>query len=211
MVKLLILVLLACGASVLGLPQTATPGGNTQCAEWCAANFAKNPGGTCSKLAAKGGGPCYVCGPLKTSPSQQLCSGVCTDTNTDNNNCGTCNTACPAGSTCQSGACESIYLSCETASSCAGGVFACAQSPCICIHTSEDLVICADAIVSCSLPACTQSSECQPGYVCDPGGCCGHAVCVNAIDCANPSSAKKIFRKAAQADEGATWTYPLDA
>ena len=77
--------------SVLGRPQTGEPGGNSQCAHWCADNFA-NPGEDCTSLAAHGGGPCYVCGPLKTSPSEELCNAVCTDTNTDNNNCGKCGT-----------------------------------------------------------------------------------------------------------------------
>ena len=78
-------------ATVLGRAQTGSPGGNSDCAQWCAANFA-NPGKDCTSLAAKGTGPCYVCGPLKTTPTEQLCSGACSDTSSDNNNCGACGT-----------------------------------------------------------------------------------------------------------------------
>jgi len=33
------------------------------------------------------------------------CGGSCVDLQTDEDNCGSCNHACPAGSTCQGGAC----------------------------------------------------------------------------------------------------------
>lgn len=39
-----------------------------------------------------------------TGAGQMACGGVCVDTNTDNNNCGTCGTSCGAGS-CQNGIC----------------------------------------------------------------------------------------------------------
>jgi len=87
------------------LAQPGSPGGNSACAHWCAANFA-NPGADCTSLAAHGQGPCYVCGPSKTSPTEQLCNGACSETSTDSKNCGKCGTVCPAGSTCSSGACK---------------------------------------------------------------------------------------------------------
>lgn len=78
--------------TVLGQGQKGTPYGNKQCAKWCAAHFPK-AGAHCASLAAHGKGPCYDCGPLKPSTSsKQLCSGACTDTNTDNKNCGHCRT-----------------------------------------------------------------------------------------------------------------------
>ncbi|EXA31570.1 hypothetical protein FOVG_17113 [Fusarium oxysporum f. sp. pisi HDV247] len=63
--------------------------GNSQCAQWCAANF-RNPGEICTSLAAKGKGPCYDCGPLSTNPAEKLCGEVCKDTSSDNANCGGC-------------------------------------------------------------------------------------------------------------------------
>lgn len=65
------------------------PGGNRDCAKWCAANFPK-PGSDCTSLAAHGQGPCYTCGPKKSSPTRLLCGGACRDTSSDSNNCGAC-------------------------------------------------------------------------------------------------------------------------
>ncbi|OKP00923.1 hypothetical protein PENSUB_7504 [Penicillium subrubescens] len=65
------------------------PGGNSDCAKWCAANF-PNPGSDCTSLAAHGQGPCYTCGPKKSSPTQLLCGGQCRDTSSSSNNCGAC-------------------------------------------------------------------------------------------------------------------------
>src|SRR5689334_231600 len=39
-----------------------------------------------------------------TSAGQMMCSGTCVNTQTDNNNCGTCGNSCGSG-TCQSGLC----------------------------------------------------------------------------------------------------------
>jgi hypothetical protein len=63
-------------------------GGNSDCAHWCAANFA-HPG-QCTSQAAHGEGPCYDCGPQNTVSSRKLCSGACTDTSSDPSNCGEC-------------------------------------------------------------------------------------------------------------------------
>ncbi|KAH7147334.1 hypothetical protein DER46DRAFT_665785 [Fusarium sp. MPI-SDFR-AT-0072] len=69
--------------------------GNSQCAQWCAQNFPTNPGFVCTSPAAHGKGPCYDCGPAKPQGStKQLCNGACVDTNTDNNNCGSCGNQC---------------------------------------------------------------------------------------------------------------------
>jgi hypothetical protein len=75
------------------LPGTAAAagdsGGNSVCARWCAANF-PHPGADCTSLAAHGEGPCYVCGPLKTSQTEMLCGGRCSETSSDGQNCGGC-------------------------------------------------------------------------------------------------------------------------
>jgi len=84
-------------------PAQAGPG-NSDCAHWCAANFA-NPGSDCTSLAAHGGGPCYICGPRKTSPTEQLCDGKCSETSSDAKNCGACGKSCPTGAACQSSSC----------------------------------------------------------------------------------------------------------
>ncbi|KAJ6088189.1 hypothetical protein N7486_009450 [Penicillium sp. IBT 16267x] len=78
--------------------------GRDLCLQWCKQNI-PYAALSCIALAALGTGPCYICGPHKTSASEQLCSGSCAQTNTDHNNCGKCGNVCPAGSNCSSGAC----------------------------------------------------------------------------------------------------------
>jgi hypothetical protein len=63
-----------------------------ECTQWCLKNY-PNPATTCLLPALSAKGPCYVCGPFKTSPTQQLCKGACTDTASDKKNCGQCNNA----------------------------------------------------------------------------------------------------------------------
>lgn len=63
------------------------------CNVWCAQNFLKSglsKLSPCVTLSAKRDGPCYTCGPYKTSQTRQLCSGSCSETKTDRNNCGKC-------------------------------------------------------------------------------------------------------------------------
>jgi len=90
--------------TLLVLSVAASPqGGPGPCASFCVENF--HPPSNCMREAAMGQGPCYTCGPLGTSPTQQLCGGVCVETASDSNNCGGCGNVCPAGSTCQSSSC----------------------------------------------------------------------------------------------------------
>jgi hypothetical protein len=63
--------------------------GRDLCIQWCTQNLAREAL-SCIGLAALGTGPCYICGPHKSSPTEQLCSGSCAQTNTDNKNCGKC-------------------------------------------------------------------------------------------------------------------------
>ncbi|PVI08117.1 hypothetical protein DM02DRAFT_648181 [Periconia macrospinosa] len=77
---------------VLTAVATVQAQGNSVCAHWCKANFAK-PGSVCTDPASQSKGPCYDCGPLKTNQAAQLCAGACVDTNTDNKNCGVCGNA----------------------------------------------------------------------------------------------------------------------
>ncbi|RAK77390.1 uncharacterized protein BO72DRAFT_447891 [Aspergillus fijiensis CBS 313.89] len=95
MVKPTILALLALSTPVWSTPQTSVTN-LAKCTDWCYKNY-QNPSSTCVFPALTGQGPCYVCGPLKTSQSQQVCSGACTDTNTDAKNCGKCGTTCASG------------------------------------------------------------------------------------------------------------------
>jgi hypothetical protein len=70
------------------IPQTS-PLNLAQCTTWCLKNY-QNPAITCIAPALTGQGPCYICGPFKSSPSQQVCNKVCKNTSTDPKNCGQC-------------------------------------------------------------------------------------------------------------------------
>ncbi|RYN26123.1 hypothetical protein AA0114_g12638 [Alternaria tenuissima] len=83
------LLLLACSIFAFPDPQT---NGNSACAKWCADNF-PNPGKDCTPLAAKGGGPCWECGPAAPPGHKKiLCGGVCVE--------------CKGGKTCQGKECK---------------------------------------------------------------------------------------------------------
>ncbi|KAJ5688690.1 hypothetical protein N7462_003082 [Penicillium macrosclerotiorum] len=71
------------------MPMAASVVDLAKCTSWCSKNY-PNAATNCILPAVRGQGPCYVCGPLKTSPTQQLCSGACKDTSTDSKNCGSC-------------------------------------------------------------------------------------------------------------------------
>jgi hypothetical protein len=124
--------------------------GNSQCAQWCKSNFPK-PGDVCTDPASNGKGPCYECGPKRTSPSMQLCSKSCTDTNTDNANCGSCGKAvsrddlpqrtesanrkqCSSREYCSGGVCKT--KACTNPFSCGGPPTYCGSGPpgslCVC-------------------------------------------------------------------------------
>jgi hypothetical protein len=49
------------------------------------------------KCACPGGGP---------GANEQVCNGMCTNLNTDRNNCGMCGTACGMGHFCFNGKCN---------------------------------------------------------------------------------------------------------
>lgn len=89
--------------TLLSKASFAAPGGNSACAQWCALNFPQP--GPCTSAAAHGEGACYTCGPKKTNQAEALCNGVCTDTSSDNANCGSCGNACSSAQTCTSGVC----------------------------------------------------------------------------------------------------------
>ena len=110
-------ILTALFATIYAVPEKVKPArGNSACAQWCASNF-PNPGKSCTSSAAKGTGPCYECGPAKTSASQQLCNLVCVNTASDVNNCGSCGNVCSTGQTCSGGACVSAGCTCPPSDS----------------------------------------------------------------------------------------------
>lgn len=115
----LILIFLFFFSGVLSLPQASLVN-LAKCTTWCSRNY-PNPAVNCILPAIQGQGPCYVCGPLKTAPSQQLCGGACKDTSNDIKNCGACGHVCPTGASCVSGSCKCTATSTSTTVFCTVG------------------------------------------------------------------------------------------
>jgi hypothetical protein len=89
--------------------------------------------------------------------AKAICDGICTDTNTDSNNCGECGNICSSGEQCVAGVCESVDL-------CAGVVCddgnECTDDSCDpftggCTHTVNPGRPCDDG------DPCTENDECQ--------------------------------------------------
>lgn len=123
------------------------------------------------------------------SSGQSCCSGTCTNTQTDVNNCGSCGNACASGESCCSGTCTTL----DTTSNCgscgnactapANGSATCSGGSCVitcdsgyfkcgdkCVDTSTDVNNC-----GCCGTTCT-GGTCQQGYCTCPTGtrfCCG--------------------------------------
>jgi hypothetical protein len=155
--------------TALSLAQTGSPDGNSVCAQWCSAHF-PNPGKICTAPAAHGMGPCYICGPLKTSPSeQQLCGIACTDTNSDSSNCGSCGNVCASG-ICVNGACSCNGASCGGIQSCSGD--------CFCFRGSSTAGFCGENTPCDEDPDCASDADCAAGSMCAIDTCCGRSICL---------------------------------
>ncbi|KAH7241203.1 hypothetical protein BKA59DRAFT_545754 [Fusarium tricinctum] len=136
--------------------------GNSACAKWCAAGFT-NSGADCTSLAAKGRGPCYQCGPLRSNPTDgmALCAQKCVNTQTDLQNCGACGIACAPDSLCIKGTCAQNQ--CSTPSTSCAGPFNYCSNGLICVERLNGQRIC---VSGGDFVACAQDSDCSPGLVC---------------------------------------------
>jgi len=131
---------------------------NSQCAKWCHDTFpfsqAPITAYMCTSLAARGEGPCYVCGPAAAHTSGTIdidaCtiqSGCCTpdaptcctdatrqsecvNLQSNINNCGSCGNVCDIGQGCEEGSCK---VSCpnDTPQHFFAGVPQCFQNECV--------------------------------------------------------------------------------
>jgi len=97
-----------------GVAASPTSNSNSQCNTWCQnTNFP----GSCASQAKDSLGPCYECGPYKTSSNEKLCDGVCADTSNDVKNCGSCENLCGSKQICSTGKCVKATTSSKSASS----------------------------------------------------------------------------------------------
>jgi Stigma-specific protein, Stig1 len=87
-------------------------------------------------------------GQASCPPTSTVCDGVCVDTTSNVQHCGTCQGACKAGEACNAGTCEIA---------CPGGQVACGG---LCYQLSNDLQHCGSCTVAC-----------KPGEVCGNGLC----------------------------------------
>jgi hypothetical protein len=87
-----------------------------------------------------------------------LCNGVCIDTNTDQNNCGTCGHQCATGQSCAGGAC----------SPCPSPQIVCVSNN-TCTDTTSDPSNCGACGHNCQGSMC-MASLCVPSVIASPGG-----------------------------------------
>ena len=124
-----------------------------------------------------------VCG---CSSGETCCSGTCTDTDTDPNNCGGCGTVCSNGETCQSGTCvqncTSVGGTCNNANDCCSNMDCPSGNCCIpsnfpgpgdqiCTSSTQ----CCDSGAICENPPSVGvvARCCFPVGASVPGGCSG--------------------------------------
>ncbi|KAF7512258.1 hypothetical protein GJ744_001826 [Endocarpon pusillum] len=199
MARLIFFALLAVAVS------TAAAQGNSVCAQWCAANF-KTPGAECTSLAAKGTGPCYVCGPLKTSTTQQLCKGACVETNTDNKNCGSCGNVCPSDTACRSGVCRPLS-NCNNAEVCGFTPCGGPGQYCWCQPDETGAGFCNIPGLCSDFTDCTTFNDCPvPGSVC-LSTCCGGGKCFKPNNiCPKLENPSRLFKRRSLDARDGPWT-----
>jgi len=157
MTKILLIVVLLFGIAT-SASRLQDRQSNSACAQWCADNF-PDSSGDCTSKAAHSQGPCYECGPKAPSGSTlTLCNGVCVDTSSDANNCGTCGNTCPTGIACTNGSCAPPDpYRCNSPSD---PIFFCGDGFCQCGVGLDGHNICVER--TCPSINCASDADCAP-------------------------------------------------
>lgn len=145
----------------------AVPGAaqNADCAAFCQ-QLPPGPGrGQCVADAATATGLCFQCGPASSDPAQQLCGGVCVDTDTDTQHCGQCGGVCGTGQICELGSC--ITPCPEGQTPCDGVCVTLATDPDNC-GFCDNVCVFANSSATCVEGTCTLGA-CDSGF----GNCNG--------------------------------------
>jgi hypothetical protein len=117
-------------------------------------------GGTDGATGGTGGG--------EQCPGATLCNGVCTQTDFDPNNCGTCGTVCPTGQLCSTGVCGIT---------CVGGTTQCGD---LCVDTQSSNANCGSCGNACATGQVCSNGVC--GLTCVGGTTSCNGTCVNTAN-----------------------------
>ncbi|KAF1950981.1 hypothetical protein CC80DRAFT_539331 [Byssothecium circinans] len=117
----------------------------------------------------------------------KLCSGICTDTKTDVEHCGSCDNVCKPGHYCTNGVCTrpACDSDCEFARLCG---LSNANVTCACGLDSSNAQVCYNRSFDCNAASpgqCDSTAECDVGTICVPDACCGSrgGRCVSTEGC----------------------------
>ena len=118
--------------------------------------------GSCQDCPDGNAGDSLFCHAGDCAAGEMVCSGVCSNPQTDRDNCGECGNTCGDGLVCSGGQCVE---------GCAGGGVSCGG---VCVDTQTDEMNCG---------ACGPTG---PEHVCDAGESCvgGGCVCTSGVVCA---------------------------
>ena len=105
-------------------------------------------------------------------PGDTTASAVCTNFETDANNCGGCGIICATGETCTDGECSAVPVPTCTAPGAPCG--ACGAGACFAnCGTPTCALTCINRAVPAPPPPCATDADCPPGAICVSPGCAG--------------------------------------
>lgn len=157
----------------------AAPGGNSDCAHFCAAAFPPGPQrGQCISDGAHGVGPCVDCG----GDIARYCDGACVDLTTIDN-CGACNNVCQSPDACHTPVCANGACGTTPTVDFTTDVKNCGTCGNACTSDSCDTPICTDGTcgLSPTVDFASDVSNCGTcGNVCH-GDDCNDATCSGGV------------------------------